>query len=113
MGFKNNIQNDGDTGTEGHGSVFNRYDYELYDDEQNLVEKVFRVKKSASISKSEKWRIICNNEVVLTIEGTKLSKKEKVFLRTANGFNFLIAQTKVGIKSFNKLKIELKKAVSK
>jgi hypothetical protein len=111
MGFKNNnIPADGDAGADG-GGVFNRYDYELYDEEQNLVEKVFRVKKSASSSKSEKWRIHCNNEVILTIEGTKLSKKEKIFLRTANGFNFLIAQTKVGIKSFNKLKIELKKVV--
>jgi hypothetical protein len=43
------------------------------------------------------------------IEGSKLSKKEKEFLRSVDGVKFVIQLYKSGINSFNYFKIELKK----
>ena len=55
------------------------------------------------------WKIFEDNKVMFIVEGAKLTNKEKDFLRTVDGVNFLIAQYKQGIKSFNSLKNEIKK----
>lgn len=89
--------------------VLNKFDDDLFDEDKDVVEKVVRVKRVQLPNKGEKWRVIENNKVMFTLDGTKVSKKEKEYLRTADGFNFLIHQYKEGIKSLNKLKIELKK----
>jgi hypothetical protein len=60
-------------------------------------------------NKGEKWKIFEDNKVMFVVEGTKLTNKEKEFLRTIDGVNFLITQYKQGIKSFNSLKNEIKK----
>ncbi len=85
-----------------------KFEYDLYHDEDNVVEKVIRVKRVATAG-SEKWKIFENTKVMVTVEGSKLSTKEKEFLRSANGVNFLLAQYKNGIKSFAALKAEMKK----
>lgn len=90
-------------------NVLSKFDYDLFDEEQDVVEKVVRVKRVQLPNKGEKWRITENNKVMFTLEGAKISKKEKEYLRTADGFNFLISQYKEGIKSFNQLRLELKK----
>lgn len=85
-----------------------KFELNLYNEEDDIVEKVIRVKRIAS-SNSEKWKIFDDNKVVLIVDGSKLTNKEKEFLRTVDGVNFLIAQFKQGIISFNSLKNELKK----
>lgn len=90
-------------------NVLSKFDYDLFDEDKHVVEKVVRVKRVQMPNKGEKWRIIENDKIAFTIEGTKISKKEKEYLRTVDGVNFLIAQYKDGIKSLNKLRIELKK----
>lgn len=90
-------------------SVLSKFDYDLFDEEKDVVERVVRVKRVQMPNKGEKWKITEDGKVVFIVEGTKISKKEREYLRTPDGFNFLIAQYKVGIKSVNKLKIELKK----
>jgi hypothetical protein len=94
-----------------HNSKYNlsKIEGELYHEEYNVVEKIIRVKNVSMPNKSEKWKIFEDNKVMFTVEGIKLSSKEKDFLRTIDGFNFLIAQYKLGIKSFNALKNEIKK----
>jgi hypothetical protein len=88
-----------------------KFDYDLYKEEDDISEKVIRVKRM-SMPKCEKWRIFEDNKAILTIEGTKLNNKEKEFLRTVEGVNFLISQFKSGnIRSFNALKKEIKKKV--
>lgn len=87
----------------------NRHDPDFFDESKNTVEKVIRVKRFQSSNKSERWKIIEDNKVVFIVEGSKLSNKEKEYLRSVDGFGFLISQYKEGIKSFNKLKMELKK----
>lgn len=88
----------------------NKFEHELYHVEDNVVEKIFRVKRIAAItSNAEKWKIFEDDKVTWIIDGKKLSKKEKEFIRTIDGVNFLITECKKGIKSFNYLKTELKK----
>lgn len=86
-----------------------KFDYDLYHEEDDKTEKVIRIKRISMPNKGEKWKILEDNKVMFIVEGTKLNNKEKEFLRTVDGMNFLIAQYKEGIKSFNSLKNEIKK----
>lgn len=86
-----------------------KFEYDLYHEEDDVVEKVIRIKRVAMPNKGEKWKLFEDNKVVFVVEGAKLNNKEKEFLRTIDGVNFLIAQCKMGIKSFNALKNEIKK----
>jgi hypothetical protein len=86
-----------------------KFEYDLYHEEDDKSEKVIRVKRVSMPNKGEKWKIFEDNKVMFIVEGTKLNNKEKEFLRTVDGVNFLIAQYKAGIKSFNSLKNEIKK----
>ena len=86
-----------------------KFEYDLYHEEDDKAEKVIRVKRVSMPNKGEKWKIFEDNKVMFTVEGTKLTNKEKDFLRSVDGVNFLIAQYKQGIKSFNSLKKEIKK----
>ena len=86
-----------------------KFEYDLFHDEDHVAEKIIRVKRFELPNNGERWKIFEDNKVMFTVEGAKLTKKEKAFLRTIDGVNFLIAQYKTGINSFNHLKIELKK----
>lgn len=86
-----------------------KFDYDLYKEEDDVAEKVIRVKRVSMPNKGEKWRVLEDNKVVFILEGSKLNNKEKEFLRSADGASWLLAQAKVGIKSFNALKTEIKK----
>jgi hypothetical protein len=81
-----------------------KFEHDLYYDEKNIEHKIIRVKRFSLPNNGEKWKIIENNKVLMTIEGVKLTTKEKEYLRTVEGFNFLIKEYKLGIKSFNALK---------
>jgi len=85
-----------------------KFEYDLYHDEDNIIEKIIRVKRIV-VAGAEKWKIFENTMTMITIEGSKLSIKEKEFLRSASGVNFLLTQYKNGIKSFTALKAEMKK----
>jgi hypothetical protein len=68
--------------------------------------------KKITTNKNEKWNIIENKKIIFVVDGAKISKKEREFLRTSDGFNFLIARGKIGIKSLLSLKKELKKILT-
>lgn len=86
-----------------------KFEFDLYHEEDDKAEKVIRVKRVSMPNKGEKWKIFEDNKVMFVVEGAKLTNKEKDFLRTVDGVNFLLAQYKAGIKSFNSLKNEIKK----
>lgn len=86
-----------------------KFDYDLYHEEDDIAEKVIRVKRFSIPNKGEKWKIFEDNKVAFIVEGSKLNNKEKEFLRSVDGVNFLLAQYKQGIKSFNYLKNQIKK----
>ena len=99
----------GEESKDGLKYSLSKFEYDLYHEEDDKAEKVIRVKRVAMPNKGEKWKIFEDNKVMFILEGTKLTNKEKDFLRTVDGVNFLIAQYKQGIKSFNSLKNEIKK----
>lgn len=92
-------------------SILNKHEFDLFYEEKDVVEKVIRVKRVQMPNKCEKWKIFENTKAVFVLDGTKISKKEKEFLYTIDGVNFLISQYKDGIRSLNKLKVELKKRI--
>jgi hypothetical protein len=91
----------------------NRVDCDLHREENDVIEKVIRVKRITAPNKTEKWKIFEDTKVVYVLEGTKLNSKEREYLKTVDGFNFLLSQYKSGITSFNNLRNELKKKISK
>lgn len=92
--------------------VLSKFEHDLYKEEDDVAEKVIRVKRFSLPNKGEKWKIFEDAKAVFIIEGTKLTNKEKDFLRTAEGLTFLITKYKDGIKSFNALKAEIKKTLT-
>src|ERR1035437_1841017 len=88
---------------------FNKFDHDLYQEDDDITYPIFRVKRIATSNKIERWKFYQDSKVVFTLEGSKISKKEKEFLRTIDGVNFLLVECKKGIKSLNSLKIEIKK----
>lgn len=92
-------------------NILSKLDHDLFDEDKDVVEKVVRVKRVQVPNKGESWRLFENNKIAFTLDGSKLSKKEREYLRTPDGFNFLILQFKDGIKTFSKLKADLKKKV--
>lgn len=90
-----------------------KFEHDLYHEEDDIAEKVIRVKSVSMPNKGQKWKIFDDNKIIFIIESTKISKKEREFLQTIEGFNFIITQAKGGLSSFNKFKIELKKRLNK
>lgn len=86
-----------------------KFDYDLYKEEDDIALPVIRVKRTSLPNKGERWKIFSDGKQMLVIEGSKLNNKEKDFLRTIDGVNFLIARYKAGVKSFNALKKSIKK----
>jgi len=90
-----------------------KFEYDLYHEEDDVSEPVVRVKRVSMPNKGEKWKVMNDNKIVFTIESTKISKKEREYLQTIEGFNFILAQAKIGIKSLNSFRTELKKTIDK
>lgn len=82
-------------------------DNELFDDDSDVVHKIIRV-KLIKFNNQENWEISDNNKIMFIVSGEKLTKKEKTFLKTANGMNILIALYKANSYSFYRIKKEIK-----
>ena len=89
-----------------------KFEYDLYKEEDNVKEKVIRIKAIYSIKKGDKWRIFEDNKLIFTLDGSKLTKKDRAFLKTPEGMNWLLTKAKNGIKSFNFIKNEIKKKLA-
>jgi len=89
-------------------SNLNKYEYDLYQEEDNNPGTVIQVKKVGNLKKGEKWKILKDNKLVLTIDGSKLTSKERSFLYTAEGTSFLIKHFKLGNVTITSLKKEIK-----
>lgn len=91
--------------------TLSKFEHDLFNEENDVAEKVIRIKRVSSPNKGEKWKIFEDTKNVFTLEGDKLTNKEKTFLRSVEGINFLLAQYKSGFKSLNALKNEMKKNI--
>lgn len=93
--------------------VINRCALELFKDSSAaIVNPVFKVKKVGS-GESEKWRFFENNKNTFTLEATSLSKKEKQFLYSVEGIQFLLAKSKNEGLTVNGLKKDIKNELSR
>lgn len=89
--------------------TLSKTDLELFDEEKSsIVAPIVRVKKITTPTNNEKWKIFHNEELVFTVDGNKLNKKEKTFLYSLEGINFLIVRSKQGIESIQELKKQMK-----
>jgi hypothetical protein len=86
-----------------------KFEYDLFNEEDDVKERVIRVKTSYSARKGDRWKILEDNKIIFIVDGNKLNKKERAFLKTVDGMSWLISQAKAGIRSFNSLKIAVKK----
>jgi hypothetical protein len=89
--------------------VLSKFEYDLYHEEEDVANKVIRVKRFTLPNKGEKWKVFVDNKVTFTVDGSKIAKKEREFLQTVNGINFILSLAKTGINSMNHFKSELKK----
>lgn len=90
----------------------NKFEYDLYHEEDDISFKVVRVKHISLPNKGDKWKIFEDNKVVNSIDGKKLTNKEKEFLKTTDGIIWLLEMSKLGINSFNSFKKDLKKKIA-
>jgi hypothetical protein len=88
--------------------ILSKIEDELYKEDANVVMPLIRVKHITLPNKGDRWRIFADAEQVIVIEGKKLTKKERTFLRGLDGVSFLIAQIKAGTKSFSGIKSAIK-----
>lgn len=79
-------------------------DSDLFDETKNVKQRLITVRHLKLPKKKEDWVILENNKVVLRLKDYRLSKEEKIFLKSIKGFQFLIEQWKAGVKSVSKLK---------
>lgn len=98
---------------EGAKYPLSKFDFELYDEAKAIPARVVRVKRMSSAAKGERWRIFDGEELKFVLDGSKLSKKERSFLQTISGVNWLISEFKIGFKSFNELRSRLKSKMVK
>lgn len=88
--------------------ILSKYEYDLYKEEDDIALKIIRVKRFNMPNKGVKWKIFEDTKVIFILDGTKLNNKERDYLQTVDGVNFLIKQFKDGIKSLNGLRKEIK-----
>lgn len=86
-----------------------KFEHDLYHDEDNIVSPLIRVKRVSLPDNGDKWCVYSNDQIVFSFDNKKLTKKESAFLRTMDGFNFIISIYKLNLTtSFNKFKMSLK-----
>ena len=85
-------------------------DLELFDEKTAKIKAdLFEVKRLSG--KEERWKITKNGKLMFTLEGSKISVKEKKFLNSKEGFLFLLNQSKIGIQSLNDLRKKIKSEI--
>lgn len=85
-----------------------KFEYDLFHEEDDKIEKLIRVKRLSMPNKGDRWKIFENDKVTQIIDGNKLTKKEREFLKSVDGAIWLLSKAKIGIKSFSSFKKELK-----
>lgn len=98
---------------EGAKYPLSKFDFELFDEAKATPAPVIRVKRTSTNTKGERWRVFRDDELLFMIEGDKISKREKEFLRTVDGVSFLTMQVKSNVTSWSKIRAELKLKVKK
>ena len=92
--------------------VKSKFDYELFNEEfAAIVHPCAQVKRVGLPNKGEKWKFFENSKQFFVLEGTKLTKKEREFLRTVEGIQLLLKCGKHGVKNFTQIHKIIKQAI--
>src|SRR5260221_6728679 len=89
-----------------------RGEHEFYKEEEDIAYKMITVRRT-NLKRGEDWEISEDKKVVLILKGPRFSNKEKNYMRTVDGMNFIISGYKKGLDSVSKFKTELKKVLKK
>ena len=89
-----------------HGS---KYEYDLYNEADDIANKVIRFKRISMPNHEEKWKLFEDNKTILTIDGNSISEQERLYLRSVDGANLIISLFKKGKKTQYSLMSEVKK----
>lgn len=84
-----------------------RQENELFDDDSYVPQQIISVKR-VEYGKGEDWEIFADDKIVMTIKGVRFSAKERKFLRSVEGIQFLMRGYKAGWKSVSEFKRNLK-----
>jgi hypothetical protein len=93
--------------------VASKFSFDLFKEEDAVATPVIRVKHIRSSDKVERWRIFNNNKNIFTLDSTKISKKEKEFLQSVEGVQFLLSYSKSDSLTISGLKKEMKAKLNK
>ena len=89
-----------------------RQDHELFDDNDYVPNDLVNVKR-VKCKNGYDWEIYCNGSCEIILTGYRFKKKEKKFLETSDGMNFIITGFKCGWKSVSEFKRQLEKYLGK
>jgi len=93
--------------------TLSKFESDLFDEEkEKIIEPITRVKRFALPNDGENWKIYHNNDVVFIIEGLKLTKKERSFLRSERGVFMLLSEFKKEVKALSFIKKKIKELLS-
>ncbi len=92
--------------------VASKFAFDLFKEEDAIIAPIIRIKHVRSANKTEKWKVFENSKNVFTLDGTKISKKEREFLHSVEGVQFLLAKSKLGSLTVNGLKKEMKEKLT-
>jgi hypothetical protein len=93
--------------------TLSKFEHDLYIEENDVVMPIIRVKWFGSPKGKERWKIFRDDVPIFLVDGAKLSKKGREFLRGINGTNFMIGAYKSGqTKSFSAFRAALKAQLS-
>lgn len=83
-----------------------KQDNELFDGDKNVVHKLYSVKRN-DIRGESCWEIFEDKKSVLILRGVRFTAKERAFLQTVNGMQFIIDGAKKGWNSVSEFKRQL------
>jgi hypothetical protein len=91
----------------------NRLNFDLFKEEDNKPQDVFRVKRTDTPKRGEKWKVFKNEKILFEIEGDNINKGQAAFLRSIDGITWLIGKCKEGLTNLKEMKKALKEMTKK
>ena len=85
-----------------------RHDTEFFKEDSYVPHDMVSVRRVEFTNGDEDWEILKNKKVVLTVNGSRFSKKEKEKLGKPNGMIFLMNGYKAGWKTITEFKKQIK-----
>lgn len=91
--------------------AISKQDGELFDEKSYVPYDLIGVRRNNLPKNGIDWEILVNKKSVLTLNGIRFSKKEKIFLEKPEGMLFIINGYKQGWKNIATFKKHIKKCM--